>query len=87
MGAVQKLVEAARRLKPNELRKELDRIEEAAWQVELEAVSEQLKAEGITDRDIDRRGMELRRRSSRVRTIDGFQRTGKRVGRAGPECG
>jgi len=47
------------------LRKRLDRLEQQLWSVESQKAGKDLKAAGVTDRDIDRMVMRRRRESRR----------------------
>ena len=63
MATVDEIIAAAERLRPDELlrlRKRLDRIEQQLWSVESQKTAKEMKAAGVTDRDIDR--MVMRRR-------------------------
>ena len=66
MSTVDEIVAAAERLQPDELlrlRKRLDRLEKKLWMVESQKAGKELKAAGVTDRDIDRMVMRRRRES------------------------
>ena len=68
MPTVDEIVAAAKRLPPDELlrlRKRLDRLERQLWSVESQKAGKDLKAAGVTDRDIDRMVMRRRRESRR----------------------
>ena len=68
MATVDEIVAAAERLRPDELlrlRKRLDRLEQQLWSVESQKAGKDMKAAGVTDRDIDRMVMRRRRESRR----------------------
>lgn len=68
MATVDEIVAAAKRLRPDELlrlRKRLDRLEQQLWMVESQRAGKEMKAAGITDRDIDCMVMRRRRESRR----------------------
>ncbi len=64
MATVDEIVAAAERLRPEELlrlRKKLDRLEKQLWIVESRNAANDMKAAGVTDREIDRIVMRRRR--------------------------
>jgi hypothetical protein len=64
MATVDEIVAAAERLRPDELlrlRKKLDRLEKQLWIVESRKAAKEMRAAGVTDRDIDRMVMRRRR--------------------------
>ena len=68
MPTVDEIVAAAKRLRPDELlrlRKRLDRLEQRLWSLESQKAGKDLKAAGVSDRDIDRMVMRRRRESRR----------------------
>ncbi len=68
MTTVDEIVAAAKRLPPSELlrlRKKLESLEKQLWIVESQKAGKDIKAAGVTDRDIDRIVMRRRRESRR----------------------
>jgi hypothetical protein len=64
MATVDEIVAAAEHLRPEELlrlRKKLDRLEKQLWIVESRKAGKDMRAAGVTDRDIDRMVMRRRR--------------------------
>jgi hypothetical protein len=68
MATIDEIVAAAGKLQPDQflrLRKKLDRLEQRLWEAESRAAGQEIKAAGVTDRDIDRMVTRRRREGRR----------------------